>query len=132
MPIFATLRLPERVSLFGHVLMREFEDGALILVQGARGAEFFVVLEGSVRIVETSTITPIAPMAPTTPIAPIAPINKVLVTLHSGHFFGEMALLTSAPRVASAIAQGRTLCMCLDKDLFRAALSNEVSTSKHR
>jgi hypothetical protein len=55
------------------------------------------------------------------------PEDHTLVTLREGHFFGEMALVTNAPRVASVISVSKlTICLCLAKKDFRAALSDET------
>lgn len=55
------------------------------------------------------------------------PYEHTLVTLREGHFFGEMALLTNEPRVASVIAINKlTICLILKKQDFRNILSDEI------
>ena len=44
----------------------------------------------------------------------------------AGHFFGEMALFTNQPRIASVISIRTTICLCLSKKDFRAALSDDT------
>jgi predicted Ser/Thr protein kinase len=55
------------------------------------------------------------------------PYDHTLVTLREGHFFGEMALVTNEPRVASVVSVSKlTICLVLAKTDFRAALSDET------
>lgn len=132
-PLFATLSLGERNELFNQRSCKVFEAEEYIIRQGEVGSEFFVVLEGSVNVIEG--------------VAGAAP--RVFITLHAGHFFGmillfspfskefytarthfislgEMALLTDKPRVADVMAMDRTICLCLSKTQFKSALSNEA------
>ncbi len=59
--------------------------------------------------------------------------RRVLNTLGKGSFFGEMALLTGAPRRASVMAKTDVECYRLDKDAFeeilraRPSIAEEVS-----
>lgn len=59
--------------------------------------------------------------------------RHTLNTLRKGDFFGEMALLTGAPRRASVLALGDVECYRLDKDAFekilhaRPSIAEEVS-----
>ncbi|MEW5905097.1 MAG: mechanosensitive ion channel family protein [Pseudomonadota bacterium] len=59
--------------------------------------------------------------------------RRVLNVLHKGDFFGEMALLTGAPRRASVMALTDVECYRLDKDAFeevlhaRPSIAEEVS-----
>jgi CRP-like cAMP-binding protein/small-conductance mechanosensitive channel len=59
--------------------------------------------------------------------------KRVLNTLGKGSFFGEMALLTGAPRRASVMAKTDVECYRLDKDAFeeilqaRPSIAEEVS-----
>jgi CRP-like cAMP-binding protein len=59
--------------------------------------------------------------------------RRTLNILHKGDFFGEMALLTGAPRRASVVALTDVECYRLDKDAFeeilraRPTIAEEVS-----
>ena len=66
------------------VPIREFKAGETIFREGDRGAEFFVIQRGRVRIVSG---------------------NRLLETLHENEIFGEMALIDDSPRSATAVAE---------------------------
>ncbi|MFZ5722862.1 MAG: mechanosensitive ion channel family protein [Pseudomonadota bacterium] len=59
--------------------------------------------------------------------------RRLVSTLHSGSFFGEMALLTGEPRRATVVARTNLECYRLDKQAFadlmqaRPAIADEVS-----
>lgn len=59
--------------------------------------------------------------------------KRLLNTLHPGHFFGEMGLMTGAPRTATVIAASDAECYKLDKEAFqeflhkRPELAEEIS-----
>ena len=65
-----------------------YSAGETIFAQGDLGTEMFIILEGDVHIVKH-----------------IANESHILSQLEKGDFFGEMALLESAPRTADAVAQ---------------------------
>lgn len=82
------------------------------------GEDFFIIQEGSVKVVETR---------PSPEFGWEKPYDHTLVTLREGHFFGEMALVTNEPRVASVVSVSKlTICLVLAKKDFRAALSDET------
>lgn len=59
--------------------------------------------------------------------------RRVVTTLGHGNFFGEMGLMTGAPRSASVIAKSDVECYRLDKEVFeevmqaRPAIADEIS-----
>ncbi len=59
--------------------------------------------------------------------------RRVLSTLGKGDFFGEMGLMTGAPRSASVIAKSNVECYRLDKEAFeevmqaRPSIADEIS-----
>jgi CRP-like cAMP-binding protein len=109
-PLFAALKQNERQQLFNDVSCKVYEDGELIIRQGDAGVEFFVVVEGNVVVFENGDTSS----------------RRVLCSLHSGHFFGEMALLTNEPRVASVVADGKVMCLCVAQSAFQAICSNDL------
>jgi CRP-like cAMP-binding protein len=59
-------------------------DGTTLVVEGAAGTEFFVIVDGSARVVRH---------------------GREVTILGPGAFFGDLALLDRAPRNASVIAE---------------------------
>jgi len=86
-PLFSDLPRDAFIELFERCPLRRFGGGETILQQGTRGESFFVICEGVVRVVreEGSARTDVA-------------------RLQEGAFFGEMALLSDAPRSASVVS----------------------------
>lgn len=72
-------------------LERSYQDGEVIVEEGDGSRDMFVIQSGSVRITKR-----------------IAERVVELATLRRGDFFGEMSLLESLPRDASAHAIGET------------------------
>jgi CRP-like cAMP-binding protein/predicted Ser/Thr protein kinase len=114
-PLIQRLNRGERSQIIQNLIVREYKDGEEIVKQGDPGNEFFIIQEGSVRVVEERDH----------PDKPGAKIQVTLVTLREGHFFGEMSLVTDAPRVASVYSVKTTICLALAKTIFRKALSDE-------
>lgn len=68
-----------------------YEDGEMIFAENDEGRELYIIQEGSVEITKETKVG-----------------KASLATFVKGHFFGDMALLQSIPRYASAYARGRT------------------------
>ncbi len=86
---------------------RLYPAGGTIIRQGDPGESMFVVMEGRVAV-ETSD-------------AQAGPVR--LAELGSGEYFGEMSLLTAAPRVATVTAIEETELLELDRDAVRSVLA---------
>ncbi|MDQ3321358.1 MAG: mechanosensitive ion channel family protein [Acidobacteriota bacterium] len=89
--IFAPLSDDETRKLAEASAVRVFAPGEAIVRQGQKGHSMFVIQRGAVKtqIMEDGK-------------------TKVLNTLRAGDFFGEMGLLTGAPRSATAVAEDET------------------------
>jgi CRP-like cAMP-binding protein len=68
-----------------------YGDGDCVVEEGSTGSEMFIVASGRVRISKTINGSPVT-----------------LWHVERGDFFGEMSLLESLPRFASAYAEGDT------------------------
>jgi CRP-like cAMP-binding protein len=110
-----------QVPLFEHVSARHlrkiaavgavvrFEAGAEIVRPGQAGDAFYVVLDGkgSVRLRG----------------------RKPPVTIRSGSYFGEMALLDGEPRSATVAAVTEMTCLRIGRTAFAKILRSEPSVS---
>ena len=89
--LFAPLSDDETRRLAAVSAVRVYAPGEAIVRQGQHGHSMFVVHRGTVKTQVTEEGK-----------------TKTLNTLHAGDFFGEMGLLTGAPRTASVVADDET------------------------
>ncbi len=82
---------------FSHESMREYEDGECIFREGELSMEMYVVQSGSVLVTKA---------------------GLELGALSRGDFLGEMSLLESLPRSATAVAKGKTRLLCIQPGGF--------------
>ncbi|MCC6644124.1 MAG: cyclic nucleotide-binding domain-containing protein [Polyangiaceae bacterium] len=87
-PLFSTISEAPLARLLEAFEVRAFDAGARIIEQGAPGAEAFVLARGELEVAREQEDRP--------------PIS--LARLQPGAIFGEMALLSRAPRAASVVA----------------------------
>ena len=90
-----------RKARFPEQSVRSFKDGEDIFVESDLSREMYVVQRGSVEVYTR-----------------VEGKRVVLTTLGQGAIFGEMALLESRPRVASAKAHGDTRLLVLQPGGF--------------
>ena len=86
-PLFSDLPEDAFIALFEKCPLQRFEEGQLVFEQGDKADAFYVICGGQVRVFRTD-----------------GELRKELATLEEGSFFGEMALLSEAPRSASVEA----------------------------
>jgi serine/threonine protein phosphatase PrpC len=85
MPLFARLTERELLRVMQSIETRVFEKDQVVVQEGQRGDELFIVLDGNVRVSRAGT---------------------VLTHLGAGEHFGEMALIRSTPRSATVTTDG--------------------------
>lgn len=98
--LFAALGEEERRELAGRAAMRTFGNGEAIVREGQPGESMFVVCAGTVAVVTGAGRREVARIDP-------------------GGYFGEMSLLTGAPRSATVVARGDARVLELDAASFR-------------
>jgi CRP/FNR family transcriptional regulator, cyclic AMP receptor protein len=105
-PLFAGCTKAELRQLASIADEIDLREGTVLTREGRIGHEFFVLIDGTVRISKS---------------------KQRLADLEGGAWLGEIALLTKAPRTATATAtsQVRTLVI-VDRD-FRRVLSDMPS-----
>lgn len=86
-PLFSDLPEDAFIALFEQCPLQRFEEGQLVFAQGEKADAFYVICAGRVRVFRSE-----------------GSARKDLATLEEGSFFGEMALLSEAPRSASVEA----------------------------
>ena len=78
---------------------RDCQDGECIFREGDSSQEMYIIFEGAVEVVKEKPFL-------------------VLARLKRGEFLGEMSLLESLPRSASAFAKGNTRLLCIQPGGF--------------
>jgi hypothetical protein len=86
----------KRETRFEHEYLDDFEDGACIFEEGDTGRDLYIIQSGSVQIRKNT---------------PTGSIEMAI--FRKGDFFGDMALLQSLPRYASAYSIGKTRLLIL-------------------
>ena len=81
-------------------------EGTVLIAEGTRGREFFVLVEGTVDVRRGGV---------------------ELRTLGKGEFFGEIALVTEAPRSATVIAETPVRLLVITGQSFQRLLTDTPS-----
>jgi cyclic nucleotide-binding protein len=110
-PLFRSLRHDELVVLIHGLRLLTFEPGQIIVSEGEAGASLFVLTSGFVRAYVRNT----------------AQQQVQVRRLQEGDFFGEISVLSGAPRTATITAASRCELLELDK----ATLDRIAETHPH-
>ena len=86
-PLFQGLSDEDREALAERLAEKTFKAGAIVFSQGEQGSSMYVVQSGAVQIYLPSKARDIPPV--------------VLKDLHTGEYFGELAIFDDKPRSAS-------------------------------
>eukprot|EP00698_Gefionella_okellyi_P006725 TRINITY_DN160_c0_g1_i2.p1 TRINITY_DN160_c0_g1~~TRINITY_DN160_c0_g1_i2.p1 ORF type:complete len:1135 (+),score=246.60 TRINITY_DN160_c0_g1_i2:490-3405(+) len=84
---------------------REYADGEFVVKQGEKGDAFYVIEAGEAVVMKSA---------------------RTVNVLKVGNYFGELALLTQAPRAASVVARGKLKVARLSADAFERLIPDRV------
>jgi small-conductance mechanosensitive channel/CRP-like cAMP-binding protein len=98
--LFASLDEDERRAIATATTTRVFGDGEVVVRQGEPGHSMYIVCSGRATVV-------------------LEPEKQVVAAIEKGGYFGEMSLLTGDPRTATVVADGDTVVLEIDAELFR-------------
>lgn len=98
-PLFSNLDRAAFMAVLPRLEVRTVEAGGSVVVEGEPGASMFVVVEGRVEVVRHLD----------------GGARRVVGTMGAGDFFGEMALISDGPRLASVVAAERTVLLELSR-----------------
>ena len=107
-PLFAGLDKKELESIAGSMRERRFDAGDTVTQEGAGGAGFFVVEEGTADVTVEGE-----------PRGSIGP----------GDYFGEIALLTDSARTATIVATSDMLCYGMTPWEFRPLVESNSTVA---
>jgi putative ABC transport system ATP-binding protein len=109
--VFQHLTPTEIANVADRMKKRRYKSGDIIIRQGEVGDEFFLVASGHVAV-----------MSPRP-----GESGTRMATLGLGNFFGERALITGEPRMATVKAREEGIVYTLDKASFETALNASPS-----
>ena len=101
-PMFQYLSSQELGAMASRLRLQTYEPGKVIFQKDDLGSTIHIIAAGAVKIYLPAAGGEEAPLA----------------MLKAGDYFGELALLDSCARTASAMAMGRTATLTLDRDEF--------------
>jgi CRP-like cAMP-binding protein len=99
-PLFEGLNSTQLAKVVAITSERQYQAGEKIFKEGDAGSEFFVILQGRVRISKS--------------IAGVG--EEALAILEPGAYFGEMALVDDTPRSADALAHTSCTLRVIKRD----------------
>jgi serine/threonine protein phosphatase PrpC/CRP-like cAMP-binding protein len=104
MPLFGRLTERELLRVMQAVEVREYEPDQVVIREGDRGDELFIVLQGKVRVSRG---------------------GELLTRFGVGEHFGEMALIRSVPRSATVTSDGKSELIAIRRTEFFEILRKE-------
>lgn len=106
--LFRGLQPEDVLKIFQKGRTLSLAKDSVIFYEGATGNEMFIILGGSVALYKN---------------------KKLLTTLKFGQTFGEMAVVSSEPRSATAVAAEDSKIYVMDETLFHKLLTKRVSVN---
>ena len=118
-PLFSELRAEAFGAILQALKLRRTRPGEVVIAEGEPGHSFFVVARGEVQVTKK--------LAHNVDSRSLDGQETVLATLHEGAIFGEMALVSAAPRSATVRAAVDTDLLEFDREALAAA-ARDVAT----
>ena len=104
-PVFAPLAPTTLEKLAARLRPLAVAAGTAVVTQGERGETFYLIESGEVDVMHD---------------------GKLVATLGTGQYFGEIALLHDVPRVATCVARSDAELYALERQVFVTAVSGNV------
>jgi CRP-like cAMP-binding protein len=113
-PLFDDLPHEAFLELVNRLSFKRRAPGELIIKEGELGRSFFVIVQGRVRVFKTRADG----------------VEVGLARLGEGAFFGEMALLSGAPRTANVVAEEETELLEISDQMLREIVQHYPSVAQ--
>jgi len=110
MEMFKVLSKTQQAMLVDSLEEERYKKDATIIKQDDLGTAFYIVVSGSVRVVRVDPET--------------GRSSLIKDKLSAGAYFGEMALMQDAPRMANVIANEDAVVMSLEKSVFNEMIGD--------
>ena len=107
--IFQSMSSDQVVALIPTIEQKTLNENEVIFTEGSPADSFYVIDKGKVQIIKD---------------------GKVIAEGGSGVTFGEMALITDSPRVATAIAREKSIIFSISKSYFNKLIQANSSVKK--
>ena len=104
--VFTGLNYAERETLIEEMYKLSYKPEDNIFKEGDAPNACFLIYKGNAKVIKNKRLV----------------IKKEVTTIGPGSFFGEMAFLTYAPRVATVTAETDLVCFVLLKSTFQCLL----------
>src|SRR2546423_4583502 len=104
--LFQSLTNDERRALAARLRIAPFVRGEAMTRQGAEAHWLYLMTRGDAEV----------------RVSIDGKLSETIASLHAGDFFGEMGMMTGAPRSATVIALNDVECYRVDKDAFHDIL----------
>ena len=108
-PLFAAFADKELEAVAKVIEVVDVPAGEVLVKQGARGHEFYVISEGAADVIQD---------------------GKTVATLKPGDFFGELAVLDPQPRTATVAMTAAGQVMILSEREFFSLLASAPTLSR--
>ena len=112
-PLFSDLSRDAFIALAERMELRTASIGDVLIAEGEQGTSMFVIIQGRVRVARN-----------------VSSGDLVLAELSDGAFFGEMALLSDAPRTASVVCVDDTMLFEISRDLLQSMIREHPSVAE--
>ncbi len=112
-PLLSSLNEQQLETLAAGSARRNFPKGRTIVAEGEPSQSLYILLSGRAKVQRSDSEGK----------------EVILAVLGSGDFFGEMSLIDEAPRSASVITLESCDFMSINKDAFRAMLTQSPEMS---
>jgi CRP/FNR family transcriptional regulator len=112
-PLLADLSPADLQRVAAITTEHDFSGGEVICEQGELGNEMYVIVSGEVQIIVSNEGEP----------------EKEIARRLAGDVVGEMSIISGETRMASVVAEGDVLTLCLDRSNFESLLRERPEVS---